>query len=428
MVGGSRPSGRVVILTGGGLGEKVAGFLGRARGESVVVAIARLMSAVCLLLVAVISARHLGPAGRGEIVFVLTVSMLGSEFVSLGANVSGRIQILRRSGVAVEDYLGLSVVLAFAQAALMALVFGTVGILVMDLSPMVCILGTLLGIAMFLAYMLVDAAFALRRTLETGVRDLLIGITPLAPVIAVAAVGRVSVAAVVGLTGLGYLIGGGYLWSVVYRRIGAVRFSRGAWGPILRSGLPVLGGSFGQTLAFRADRLILGVLATSAALGIFSVAATAAELPRLLLLPVTQILANRVAGGEITAASVGGLVARLMLGYATLMVVVGTAGASLVLPVVGEEFAAARDSIAVLAIGEALLGCYFVSVAVLTGLGRFRLLPVPAIGGAVVILVADILIVPDHGGLGAAWVRVAGFAIMGIAGVWSMLEVLRRKK
>jgi len=261
VVGGSRPSGRVVILTGGGAREKVAGFLGRARGESVVVAIARLMSAVCLLLVAVISARHLGPAGRGEIVFVLTVSMLGSEFVSLGANVSGRIQILRRSGVAVEDYLGLSVVLAFAQAALMALVFGTVGILVMDLSPMVCILGTLLGIAMFLAYMLVDAAFALRRTLETGVRDLLIGITPLAPVIAVAAVGRLSVAAVVGLTGLGYLIGGGYLWSVVYRRIGAVRFSRGAWGPILRNGLPVLGGSFGQTLAFRADRLILGVLA-----------------------------------------------------------------------------------------------------------------------------------------------------------------------
>ena len=88
MVGGRRPSGSVVIPTGGGLGEKVAGFLGRARGESVVVAVARLTSAVCLLLVAVISARHLGPAGRGEIVFVLTVSMLGSEFVSLGANVS----------------------------------------------------------------------------------------------------------------------------------------------------------------------------------------------------------------------------------------------------------------------------------------------------------------------------------------------------
>jgi len=428
MVGGRRPPGRVVIPAVGGVREKVVGFLGRARGESAVVAVARLMSAGCSLLIAVISARHLGPAGRGEIVFVLTVSMLGSEFMSLGANVSGRIQILRRAGVAVEDYLGLSIALAFAQAGLMALVFGTVGILVMDLSTMVCILGTLLGIVMFLAFMLVDAAFALRRTLETGVRDLLIGVAPLVPVIAVTAAGRLSVAAVVGLTGLGYLIGGGYLWSVVYRRTGVVRFSRRSWGPILRNGLPVLGGSFGQTLAFRADRLILGVLATSAALGIFSVAATTAELPRLILLPVTQILANRVAGGEITATSVTSLVARLMVGYAIIMAVVGAVGASLVLPIVGEEFAMARDSIAALALGEALLGCYFVSIAVLTGLGRFRLLPVPAVAGAVVILVADILLVPDHGALGAAWVRVAGFAIMGIIGVTSMLAVLRRER
>ena len=110
MVGGRRPPGQVVIPAVGGFREKVVGFLGRARGESVVVAVARLMSAGCSLLIAVISARHLGPTGRGEIVFVVTVSMLGSEFVSLGANVSGRIQVLRRAGVEVTGKVRIGLV------------------------------------------------------------------------------------------------------------------------------------------------------------------------------------------------------------------------------------------------------------------------------------------------------------------------------
>ena len=424
-MGGSRPSGMVMTTGVVRVRERLDAFLRRARGESVFVSLARLFSAGSFLLIAVTSARHLGPIGRGEIVFVMTVCVLGSEFVSLGVNVSGRIHILRRTGVKVEDCLGLTVVLAGVQALLMVLVLGVVGVTMIEISIPTYILGVFSGVTMFVSHMLIDAAFALRRTLETGVRDLLIGITPLVPVVILTMFGGLSVEVVVGLTGLAYLIGGGYLWGVVRRRTGPVRFSRRAWRLILRNGLPVLGGSFGQALAFRADRLILGVLAASAALGIFSVAATTAELPRLLLLPVTQILTNRVAAGEISVGSVTSLVARLILGYAVFMVAVGAVGASLVLPIVGDGFEAVRNSIAVLALGEAFLGIYFVSVAVLTGLGRFQLLPLPAIGGAAVILVTDIFVVPDHGALGAAWVRVVGFAVMGILGLMSMSIALR---
>jgi len=422
VVGGRRPPG-VVSAGRLSLRVRVEAFLRRGRGESLVVAGARLVSAGCSLLVAVASARTLGPAGRGEIVFVLTVCMLGSEFMSLGANVSGRIQILRRSGVRLEDYLGLVVVLAGLQSVLMALLLGLVGGLVIGLSPSTCVVGILLGIVMFAAHMLVDAAFSVRRTHETGIRDLVIGVIPIVPVIVLAGVGRLSVEGVIGLTALGYLVGGGYLARVVASHVHRIRFSPRRWTQIVRNGAPVLGGTFGQTLAFRADRLAIGLLATSATLGVFSVSATAAELPRLILLPVTQILANRVADGTIPLSGIRRIIVRIWICYGTVLLMVALVGAPLVPAVVGDAFAEAKDVIAVLALSEVLLGAYFLSVAVLTGLARFRSLPVPALTGAVVLLAGDIVLVASHGSLGAAWVRVVGFGMMALV---ASLSAFRR--
>jgi O-antigen/teichoic acid export membrane protein len=267
---------------------------------------------------------------------------------------------------------------------------------------------------MFFAHMMVDAAFAVRRTLETGIRDMIIGVLPMFLVVLVAVRGQLSVSLVIGLTAMGYVAGGAYLWRVVRRRTDRIRFVPSRWSLILRSGIPVLAGSLGQTVAFRADRLLVGLLSTSAALGVYSMAATAAELPRILLIPVTQILANRVAIGDITVRSLSSIFRRLALAYGVLMVGVGVVGAAIITPIVGPGFEAVRDSIAVLAFSEGLLGLFFVSASVLTGLGRFRRLPAPSLCGAAVIVVADIIVVPRFGGSGAAWVRVAGFGSMAL--------------
>ena len=242
------------------------------------IAAARLVSSACALLVAIASARQLGPVGRGEIVFVITVCVLGSELVSLGTNVSGRVKILQNAGVLIEDFLGLAIVLVAVQATLVGGVLVVVGSQWFELDATVCAAGVGAGAAMFFAHMMLDASFAVRRTLETGVRDLLIGILPVVGVLIAVSVGRLSVSIVIVVTALGYISGGGYLWGVVRRRAGPIRFTPSRWGPILRSGMPVLVGSFGQVVAFRADRLVLGLLSTSAALGVYSVAATAAEL------------------------------------------------------------------------------------------------------------------------------------------------------
>jgi O-antigen/teichoic acid export membrane protein len=413
-----------VTASASGRWNRIGAWLERARGESVAVAVARLLSSGCALVVAAISARQLGPGGRGEIVFVVTVAILCSEFVSLGANVTGRIHILRRSDVLIEDYLGLTTVLLGLQALLVTLILMTIGPTQFGLDRTTCLLGVVLGVVMFFAHMMVDAAFAIRRTLETGIRDMIIGVLPMFLVGLVVLRGQLSVSLVIGFTAMGYAVGGAYLWRVVRRRTDRIRFVPSRWSPLLRSGIPVLAGSLGQTVAFRADRLLVGLLSTSAALGVYSIAATAAELPRILLIPITQIIANRVAIGDITVRSVLSLVRRLALVYGVLMVGVGVVGAAIITPIVGPGFEAVSDSIVVLAFSEGLLGLFFVSASVLTGLGLFRRLPAPSLCGAVVIVVADIIVVPRFGGSGAAWVRVAGFGLMAlVAGTLALVSV-----
>ena len=389
------------------------------------IAAARLVSAACALLVAIASARQLGPVGRGEIVFVITVGILSSELVGLGTNVSGRVQILRNAGVLIEDFLGLAVVLVAVQAAVVAGVLVTVGSLWFELDATVCAAGVGAGAAMFFAHMMLDASFAVRRTLATGVRDLLMGILPLVGVLIAVSTGRLSVSLVIVVTALGYICGGGYLWSVVRRETGPIRFTPSRWGPILRSGMPVLVGSFGQVVAFRADRLVLGLLSTSAALGIYSVAATTAELPRIVLMPATQVLANRIATGDVSTRDLRSPLTRLMAAYGILMVMVAVAAPSIFIPLLGGGFADARDLIAVLALSECLLAGFLLATAVLTGLGQFRWLPIPAIVGMSVIVSADMFVVPRFGGAGAAWVRVAGFGSMAMLAAFLMRRCIR---
>ena len=80
---------------------------------------------------------------------------------------------------------------------------------------------------------------------------------------------------------------------------------------------------------------------------------------------------------------------------------------------------------AVLALSESLLALFLLSVAVLTGLGQFRMLPMPAIVGMSVIVAADMFVVPRFGGVGAAWVRVAGFGSMAMLAALLMRRCIR---
>ncbi len=407
--------------------RQLAPWLQRGRGEALVVASARVASAAGALVVAVVSARVLGPAGRGEIVLVVTISILCMGLVDLGTNTSARIRILQGDGTRIEDYLGLSLVLTVVQALM------TAGVMLLPklsgggLSLETVVVGIALSSAMFLAHMLVDACFAVRLTLHAAARDALAGGIPLVLVLAAAAVGDLSVEGVLWLLTAGYLVGAARLWLVVRRVAGRPVFHVDRWRPLIRSGLPVLGGSFSEAIAYRSDRLVVGVATTAAALGIYSVAATAVELPRLLMIPATQILSNRIASGEVDRVSIKGVCSRLVLAYCVVLGVVGLAGGSLILPLVGDGFDGIHTPLLVMAVGEVFFGVYLIAVAVLMGMARFRRLVLPGVLGALTVVAGGGLVVPEFGIIGAAWVRLAGFGVMAVAAGWATYGELRSR-
>ena len=397
-----------------------------ARGEATAISLARMASSAGGILVALATARHLGPQGRGEIVFVVTVAMLASELVSLGTNVSGRIRILRSDSVRIDDYLGLSLVLLVPQCVLMAVVLQMVGVEHVGLGPGSVAWGVLLGVTMLFALMMLDAAFAIRRTLATTWRDLAIGGVPMAGVAILAILGRLDPAGTIALTALGYAFGGAYLYRVVVGVAGRPRIVPVRWRTIIRSGILVLGGTFGQTIAFRADRMILGVAVSTGALGLYSVAATAVELPRVLLVSFLQVLSNRLATGELRSSDLARVVIRVGIAHVVLLTAIGLYGAPVVTAAVGRGFQPIADLVGVMALGEGFLAVYFVGIAIATGLGRFDLLPAPAMSGAVVMVVLDLLIIPHGQSSGAAWVRSAAFGVMAVVGCVQAARALSR--
>ena len=381
------------------------------RGESAIVSSGRIVSAASALVVAIASARTLGPAGRGEVVLVVTICILAMGLVDLGVNTSARIRILRNVGSSIEDFLGISVVLTVVQAVVVGGVLLAPRITGGGLQADTIAVGVVLGAAMFFAHMLVDACFAVRASRQVIARDLIAGGLPMVVVGVAAGLGRLSVEGVLGVMALGYVGGACWLWVVVRRRAGSPRFRTREWIPMVRAGLPVLGGTFTEAVAYRADRLIMGVVTTASALGVYSVAATAVELPRLLLIPATQILSNRVATGQVGDGRV------FVAGYWLLLTVIAVTGGPVILAVVGDGFEGIESPLRILSLSEALFGVYLVAIAVLTGRGAFRKLLAPGIAGAAIVVVGGSLLVSGTGMVGTAWIRVVAFGAMAISAV-----------
>ena len=100
-----------------------ASWAERVRGEVLLVLLGRLANAGAGTVFVLLTARHLGPTGRGEIAVAFTLAWATTSMADLGTSTSGRIGLLAPdSGITERDVLSLTVALIPLQAVLSVVV------------------------------------------------------------------------------------------------------------------------------------------------------------------------------------------------------------------------------------------------------------------------------------------------------------------
>jgi O-antigen/teichoic acid export membrane protein len=368
-----------------------------------------------------ITSRALGPSGRGTVVFLTTVAMLTAQLATLGveeaaANLAGSRPGLR-GGVATNALL-LAAVLGIVGAAVVAglialvphigghtsaslrwLALGAIPVLILQYSLQ------FLARADY-AYAIANASTLVGPLVNVAVNGLLY------------ALGLITVGTALATWVVGQVIATGWLVAYVAKRLGGfgrpdARLARG----MLAFGIKAHGGRVMMTGNYRLDQWILGAIAGPRELGLYSVAVAWTQvlffLPDALSLVLRPdlIRASAREAGRRTAAVFR---AAMLL---TLPLVVGTVLAAPILcvTVFGPSFRGSIDDLRVLATGAFGMVALKVIANALLAQGRPMLNNIAIAIAFAVTLGLDILLIPSHGGLGAAIASTASYTSGGIA-------------
>jgi O-antigen/teichoic acid export membrane protein len=398
----------------------MAGASSVTRTTLVTFAVNVLTAAFALASVLVIS-RTLGPEGRGEVVFLMTMASLTSRLAMLGiqeANVNfGAAEPETRGRLATNSLL-LSLVFGWIAAGIVLVLasafpaFGGHS----DETLRWIALGSM-PILVFQAAMLrlvhADSRFAFAN-LATFVPPAL----NLALVIGLALADRLTV----GATIVSWVVSwaASVVMLVVFTQMRIAPFAR-ADAPLARRMVSFGSKShLGRVMSmgnYRLDQWFVGSLAGSRELGLYSVAVSWFEaltyLPTALaiVLRPSMVRADPEEAAKRTAAAL-----RVTLIVTALFVVLMVVAAPvLCVTVFGEEFRGAVDDLRILAFGAFGIMSLRIVGSTLTAQRR-PLLETAAIAvGLVFTITLDIALIPGHGGAGAALASIVAYSAAGIA-------------
>lgn len=377
----------------------------------------KIVSAVATALVAIVSARQLGPSGRGVLVLLITVAGLSLLVCSLGINVSGRIHLVGQGkGADSGDYLGLSALLVSVQG--MVTVFAGIallGVVEVRLSAHDLVLFGLLGGCLLAQHLTTEAIYAYGHARVAAAVDAAGSIVQLGAVVILAQVSVTTVRSFV----VALLVGGSFqvaLALVTLRRVGVSirpRYRRAPWILLIRRGLPGIATALAQVLTFRMDRYLVGVFLTPAAVGVYSVAATAPELLRLPLVALGQPIFFRLASGSAELRDFRRIRLICLIATALLAAVLAILAPFLVRTIFGSEFAGAVTPMRILLLAEGGIALYSVDGPSLVGVNRVRDASLAAVAALLVVVIGDLILIPAFGMVGAAWASVVAYTVMG---------------
>ncbi len=380
----------------------------------------QLAVAVLSLVNVLIVARALGPTGRGQIAFLTTIAYLSSQVALFGVeqasiNLAG-IQPRSRRALATNSLI---LAMAFGACAigflvgLIAIFPGIGGGLAIGLRWLSL---ASIPLLIFQTYLLLlvraDYRFAFANAASMVVPIVNVGANSLLASLGVISVGT-AFGAWVGGQALGTLL---FAWCVQYRIAGFGRPDLGLARQTLGFGLRAHGGRIMMLGNYRLDQWLVGAIAGTRELGIYSVAVAWAE--ALFYLPTALAAVQRphlVRASRRDTARDTALVFR-----AAVLVTLPIAGAMvaaapiLCVTVFGSDFRGSIGELRVLAAGAVGILALKLFGNALTA-QRKPLLETAGIGAAfIATVVLDILLIPRSGGFGAAVASSLAYSTGGI--------------
>jgi O-antigen/teichoic acid export membrane protein len=398
-----------------------------SRADHLALVASQFASGAGSLALLLVTARTLGPSGRGVFAFFLLWPALGGYLLSLGlpgANLKFAAERPERAAGLFGNGLAVSVGIGALVAVVLAA--GPADWLV---GPMPSTVTWLAGLTLA-----VTVAFNAITWTQMGLGDyvgpnLLKGAVPLvaaAVLLALdaAGVGDGSVTAAAAVYAACVLAATGIAGAALARRGGPPALDL----PLLRVTLAFAvrfqGILVAQTVSFRADQWVLGASHGPAALGVYSLAVSVSEVATYLASARGMTVFRSAARG--TSGSARRLVAEVVAVTAASAALVAAIGVWAIPLVFGEGFRDAVGLLALLLPGTVGLGLLRVCGNELSGRGRPGVVAVVAIAQAVGLLGAFLLLVPDGGGRAAAIVSSAGYLLGGAACAWLAASGARR--
>jgi len=369
--------------------------------------------------VTVVTARSLGPSGRGALVLVSTVSTYVMLVISLGIPIPARVMMAGRNRrVVVKNYLGLGLVLFAIQVlvstVLIRLALTRSGI---SVTPPEDGLASVYSGALMGAFLLTHALYGVGFNHHAAFLQVWGAIAQLVLVVGLAMLHVGSVWPYIGA-----MLGGASCQIVISlvvleRRLLSIwpTFSLGVWRALIVRGIPAIGLTLGQAAVLRFDRILVGLYLAASAVGIYSVAATATEIVWLLPVGLSQVLFHAFASKSVDVSAITR--ARLAsLAFAVLTALAIYAIAPLAINrLVGAQFADAVAPLRVLLIGAILLSSYQLDAYALAARGRLGRAAAATIGGFSAMFLIDLVLIPMYGIVGAAWASVIAYGVMALA-------------
>ena len=376
------------------------------------------------MVAAVVTSRVLGPSGRGEVAAAVNVAALAYLLGTLGLSPAVA-YFAARGTIAYPVLLGNSLVMGAMLGGVTAI--ATVGVATVfpavmgDVPSGLLVLGVLwfpfTFTELYLSYLIIGR----QRLFASNALNLVARVVSLL-LISLACLAFPHPATVVVLT-QGYSVIRLVLNLVYMRRMGFLvrpRVELGAFWTKLGYATRGRGNDVLNFLNMRLDVVLLNVLSTPAAVGVYATAAVISELTWQPSLAVSKVIFPRTAAAPDAGAALATTLASTRVTFALTVLVgilVGAVGWVAIPVVFGDGFAGARSALLVLLPGSALWSLSRVLTAALSGMGLPQIGSVVAGASFALTITGDLLLIPRYGVNGAAVASTVAYAGAGLVAV-----------